>query len=53
MSDSELKKYMTPAQRKAIGNQPTWHCNMIEATGVARAGKTAKERAKREREENK
>lgn len=43
---SELKKYMTDKQRRALGDLPTTHQNCIDATGVARPGKTAKERAK-------
>ena len=49
MSKSTLKEYMSPSQRKALGNQPTWHRNCIDACGVARPGKTAKDRARREK----
>ena len=44
--DSELKKFMTPQQRQALGNLPTTHQNCIEKCKVARPGKTAKDRAK-------
>lgn len=45
---SVLKQYMTAAQRKALGKQPTYHTNCIDACGVARPGKTARDRARRE-----
>ena len=40
-----LKDYMTPYQRKKLKNQPTWHSICTEETGVARPGKTARDRA--------
>ena len=43
--NSTLKQYMTPAQRAKLGDHPTWHRNMIDLFGVARAGKTARDRA--------
>lgn len=44
MAKKERKEYMTEAQKKAMGNQPRTHQNCIKATGVARPGKTAKDR---------
>ena len=41
-----LKDFMSSKDRNAMGNLPTTHQNMIEKTGVARAGKTARDRAK-------
>ena len=43
---STLKEYMTPKQREALGKLPTTHQNCIEKCGVARPGKTARDRAK-------
>lgn len=43
---SGLKKYMSAQQRAKLGNLPTTHQNCIDATGVARPGKTARDRAK-------
>ena len=43
--------YMTDAHKKAMGNLPRTHRNCLEKTGVARPGKTAHERAKRQRGE--
>ena len=43
--ESTLKQYMTQAQRNKIGNQPTTHRNMIDCFGMARVGKTARDRA--------
>ncbi len=37
--------YMNSANKKAMGNLPRTHQNCIEKTGVARPGKTAKDRA--------
>ena len=48
MSKKTLKDYMTEKQRKQLGKQPTWHMNCIAACGVARPGKTARDRAKLE-----
>ncbi len=44
-----LKDYMTPTQKAKLGNRATLHKHCMEHTGVARPGKTAKERAKRNR----
>jgi len=44
-----LKDYMTPTQREKLKNLPTWHSICTEKTGVARPGKTARDRAKRSR----
>jgi hypothetical protein len=41
----ERKEYMTAAEKAAMGNLPRTHQNCIEKTGVARPGKTAKDRA--------
>lgn len=41
-----LKDFMSPTQRKSLGNLPTTHRNCIEKCGVARPGKTARDRAK-------
>jgi len=50
MSKKTLLDYMTPAQQQAMyvnGKQlPTWHSICMERTGVARPGKTARDRAK-------
>ena len=44
-----LFDYMSPAQKSAMyinGKQlPTWHSICMEKTGVARPGKTARDRA--------
>ena len=45
--DSTLKQYMTAQQREKLGKQPTWHRNCIDLFGVARPGKTARDKAKR------
>ena len=42
----ERKDYMTETQKTAMGSLPRTHQNCIEKTGVARPGKTAKDRAK-------
>ena len=46
-----LFDYMSPAQKSAMyinGKQlPTWHSICMEKTGVARPGKTARDRANR------
>lgn len=42
-----LKDYMSDSQRRALGNLPTTHRNCIEKCGVARPGKTARDKAKR------
>jgi hypothetical protein len=41
-----LRDFMSPTQRKSLGNLPTTHRNCIEKCGVARPGKTARDRAK-------
>lgn len=48
MSDKKnsLKNFMSDAQRKALGDLPTSHRNCIEKCGVARPGKTARDRSK-------
>lgn len=48
MSKKTLKDYMTKQQRDSLGNRPTTHRNCIDATGVARPGKTRRDRAKSE-----
>ncbi len=42
---STLKKFMSQSDRNALGNLPTTHQNCIEKTGVARPGKTARDKA--------
>ena len=44
--ESGLKKYMSEKQRRQLGGLPTTHSNCLKACGVARPGKTARERAK-------
>ncbi len=44
-----LKDYMTTTQRAKLGDWPTLHKHCMTHTGVARPGKTARERAKRNR----
>lgn len=49
--------FMSQAEKDAMGNKPRWHGNCLKATesvrgkgrGVARPGKTAHERALKER----
>ena len=46
-----LRDYMTTSQRRAMSTKkgkpiPTWHTTCIEKTGVARPGKTARDRAR-------
>lgn len=43
-----LKDYMHPHHRVAMSGLPTTHQNCIEKTGVARPGKTRRDRARRE-----
>jgi len=43
-----LKQCMTRRQRDSLGDLPTTHQNCIEFTGVARPGKTKRDRLKRE-----
>lgn len=42
----ERKDYMSEAQKKAMGRLPRTHANCVEKTGVARPGKTRKDRAR-------
>lgn len=42
---STLKQFMRKVDRDAIGDHPTTHQNCINATGYARPGKTARDRA--------
>lgn len=51
MSQSTLKKHMKPQHKAALGDLPTYHQNCVERTGVARPGKTARDRAKKNRPE--
>ena len=46
MSTSTLKQYMSAKDRAEMGQLPTWHSNCIAKTGVARPGKTARDRAR-------
>ena len=39
--------YMSESQKKAMGKLPRTHENCRDKTGVARPGKTAQERARR------
>ncbi len=52
MTDEQktLKDYMTQAQKDKLKNLPTWHSICTEKTGVARPGKTARDRVKRSRQ---
>ena len=43
-----LRKYMTKDQLAKLGNLPTTHQNCIEKCGVARPGKTKRDRAKKD-----
>lgn len=43
----DRKDYMTETQKAAMGTLARTHQNCIEKTGVARPGKTAKDRANR------
>lgn len=51
MADEKYKRanFMTETQRKQLGNMPRSHENCTEKTGVARPGKTAQDRARRQR----
>ena len=44
-----LKNFMSEKDRKSLGNRPTWHSHCMKKTGVARPGKTARDRARRNR----
>lgn len=46
-SNLSLKECMSNEQRTKLGNQPTTHQNCIEATGVARPGKTKRDNLKK------
>jgi hypothetical protein len=46
-TQSTLKQHMSAKDRKAMEGLPTKHYLMIEKTGKARAGKTARDKAKR------
>lgn len=41
--------YMTEADKRAMGNKPRTHENCFEATKKNRPGKTAKDRANKEK----
>jgi len=41
--------FMTAKEKDAMGKLPRTHQNCLEKTGKARPGKTAKDRARRER----
>lgn len=45
MKKKERKEFMTNIQKDAMGKLPRTHRNCLEKTGVARPGKTAKDRA--------
>lgn len=42
-----LKDCMSSSQRNSLGNLPTTHQNCIEKCGVARPGKTRRDRIKK------
>lgn len=42
-----LKNFMSATQRAQLGDQPTTHRNCIDACGVARPGKTKRDRVKK------
>lgn len=47
MSDNKtLKEFMSQDQRTRLGKKPTWHSICLEMFGVARPGKTARDRAR-------
>jgi hypothetical protein len=46
---STLKQYMSASDRNKLGDLPTTHRNCLELCGVARPGKTARDRAKSEK----
>jgi len=41
-----LKDFMSKKQLEAMKGLPTYHSNCLQKTGVARPGKTARDRAK-------
>ena len=45
MHNSQLKQFMSASQREKLGDLPTTHANCLIKLGVARAGKTAKDKA--------
>ena len=45
-----LKDFMSQKQLKAMKGLPTYHSNCLKLTGVARPGKTARDRAKKSSE---
>ncbi len=45
MHNSKLKDYMTASQREKLGKAATLHSTCLDKLGVARAGKTAKDKA--------
>jgi hypothetical protein len=45
----DRKDYMTHEQKEKLGDLPRTHRNCLDKTGVARPGKTAHDRAKRNR----
>lgn len=46
--ESTLKHFMRSATRNNMKGYPTYHSNCIHFTGVARPGKTARDKARRE-----
>ena len=44
-------EFMSESDKNALGNLPRTHENCLEKTGVARPGKTAKDRANNRRTE--
>ena len=50
VKNKSLKDFMTSKQRKAMKGLPTYHSICLEKTGVARPGKTARDRAIKARE---
>ena len=47
-----LKECMTPSQRAELGDKPTWHSTCMDLFGVARPGKTERDRRKKQRSDN-
>ena len=47
LKDKGLRAYMEKGVRERLGNRPTTHQNCMEVAGVARPGKTARDKAKR------
>jgi len=52
MNKNSLKNFMSAQQKASLGNLPTFHTNCIEKTGVARPGKTNKDRFRKENRNN-